>query len=579
MLAISDARQFPRHSIIPGFGLSFGITLTYVGLLVAIPLTVLFLQATGAGWAKISAELLSSRTLAAFRVSFGTAFIAGLINAVFGFLVAWMLVRYNFPGRRIIDALIDLPFALPTAVAGISLASLYAENGWIGSVLAHVGIRVAFTPLGILVALIFLGLPFVVRTVEPVLRESSKDVEEAAALLGAPRWRILSRVVLPPLLPPIITGFTLAFARAVGEYGSVIFIAGNMPGYSEILPLLIVVKLEQFDYSGATVIASIMLIVSFVLIFAINLLHAWLRKRQGGESKPTAQGSHRAQHHGLKTQLPLTEPPPVRATLIVVALAFLVLLLILPLVVVFTEALRQGIAAYFAAMQEPEALAAIRLTLLTAAIVVPTNMAFGIAAAWSITKFDFPGKNLLLTIIDLPFSVSPVVAGMLFVLLFGLQGLFGSWLLEHGIKIIFAIPGIVIATLFITLPFVARELIPLMQKQGTASEEAALILGANGRQTLWRVTLPNIKWALLYGILLCNGRALGEFGAVAVVSGHIANLTNTMPLHIEVLYNDYAFVAAFAIASLLTLMAIATLVVKTFLEWHAGTQLSGSQTK
>jgi sulfate ABC transporter permease protein CysT len=247
-----------------------------------------------------------------------------------------MLVRYDFPGRRIIDALIDLPFALPTAVAGISLASLYAENGWIGSMLAHVGIKVAFTPLGILVALIFVGLPFVVRTVEPVLRESSKDLEEAAALLGASRWRILSRVVVPPLMPAIMTGFTLAFARAVGEYGSVIFIAGNMPGYSEILPLLIVVKLEQFDYSGATVIASLMLIVSFILIFAINLLQTWLRKCQGGESKPAAQGSPYAQRYAQETQLPLTESLRVRAALIVVALTFLVLLLILPLVVVFT---------------------------------------------------------------------------------------------------------------------------------------------------------------------------------------------------------------------------------------------------
>jgi len=576
--AISDARKFRRHSIIPGFGLSLGITLTYVGLLVAIPLAVLFLQSVGAGWTKISAELLSPRTLAAFRVTFGMAFIAGLINAVFGFLVAWMLVRYDFPGRRIIDALIDLPFALPTAVAGISLASLYAENGLIGSVLAHVGIKVAFTPLGILVALIFVGLPFVVRTVEPVLRESSKDVEEAAALLGAPRWRILSKVVLPPLIPAIMTGFTLAFARAVGEYGSVIFIAGNMPGYSEILPLLIVIKLEQFDYLGATVLASLMLIVSFVLLLAINLLQTCLRMHQGGESKTAGQDSRRAGHNVLDTQLPLSEPLAVRTALIGVTLIFLVLLLILPLVVVFTEALRRGFAAYFAAMLEPEALAAIRLTLLTAAIVVPINMIFGIAAAWSITKFDFPGKNLLTTMIDLPFSVSPVVAGMLFVLLFGLQGLFGSSLLEHGVKIIFAVPGIVIATLYNTLPFVARELIPLMQKQGTASEEAALILGASGWQTLSRVTLPNIKWALLYGVLLCNGRALGEFGAVAVVSGHIANLTNTMPLHIEVLYNDYAFVTAFAIASLLTLMALATLVLKTFLEWHAGTLLSRGQT-
>jgi sulfate transport system permease protein len=220
--------------------------------------------------------------LSAFRVSFGIALFAALINAVFGFLVAWVLVRYEFPGRRFIDALIDLPFALPTAVAGISLTSLYATNGWLGEALAHAGIKVAFTPLGILVALIFVGLPFVVRTVEPVLQDFDREVEEAAALLGASRRKILFRVVFPPLLPAVMTGFTLAFARAIGEYGSVIFIAGNMPGYSEILPLLIIIKLEQFDYTGAAVIASLMLIASFVLLLAINLLQAWTRRRQGG---------------------------------------------------------------------------------------------------------------------------------------------------------------------------------------------------------------------------------------------------------------------------------------------------------
>jgi len=260
--------------------------------------------------------------------------------------------------------------------------------------------------------------------------------------------------------------------------------------------------------------------------------------------------------------------------LIAVALVFLVLFLIFPLVVVFTEALRQGIGVYVAALTEPKAVAAIELTLLTALIVVPLNAAFGIAAAWAITKFEFPGKDLLITLIDLPFSVSPVIGGMVFLLLFGLQGLFGPWLDDHGIKIIFAIPGIVIATLFVTLPFVARELIPLMQKQGTQQEEAALMLGASGWQTLRRVTLPNIKWGLLYGILLCNGRAIGEFGAVAVVSGHIMGLTNTMPLHVEVLYNDYAFAGAFAVASLLTLMALATLALKTWLEWRTGSRVA-----
>ena len=271
-----------KRSVIPGFGLTLGITLSYLGLMVIIPLCVLFLLASEAGWTKIVAELSSPRTLSAFRVSFGIAVLAALINAMFGFVVAWVLVRYEVPGRRFVDSLIDLPFALPTAVAGISLAQLYATNGWLGQWLDLFGVKVAFTPLGILIALIFVGLPFVVRTIEPVLQDFDRELEEAAALLGAARRAILLRVVFPPLLPALITGFTLAFARAIGEYGSVIFIAGNMPGISEILPLLIVIKLEQFDYAGATVLASLMLIASFVLLLAINLLQAWTRRRQGG---------------------------------------------------------------------------------------------------------------------------------------------------------------------------------------------------------------------------------------------------------------------------------------------------------
>ena len=283
-----------------------------------------------------------------------------------------------------------------------------------------------------------------------------------------------------------------------------------------------------------------------------------------------------AERAELPIHLPLEEPRAVRVVLIAVALLFLVVFLILPLVAVFVEAFRGGIGAYFAAITEPEALSAIYLTLLIALISVPLTAAFGIAAAWSVTKFEFKGKSLLLTLIDLPFSVSPVIAGMVFVLLFGLQGIFGTWLSAHGIKIIFAVPGIILATLFIVLPFVAREVIPLMQQQGTTQEEAAVLLGANGWQTLWHVTLPNIKWALLYGVLLCNGRAIGEFGAVSVVSGHIAGLTNTMPLHVEVLYNDYAFAASFAVASVLSLMAVVTLVLKNVLEWRSGERTSGS---
>lgn len=263
------------------------------------------------------------------------------------------------------------------------------------------------------------------------------------------------------------------------------------------------------------------------------------------------------------------EPAWFKWSLIAVSLTFFALFLLLPLIAVFAEALRKGWDTYLAALVEPDALSAIRLTLIAAAISVPLNLSFGVAAAWAITKFDFRGKHLLITLIDLPFSVSPVVAGLIYVLVFGAQGWFGPWLQEHDLKIIFAVPGIVLATVFVTVPFIARELIPLMQAQGKEEEEAAVVLGANGWQTFWHVTLPNIKWGLLYGVILSNARAMGEFGAVSVVSGHIRGLTNTLPLHVEILYNEYQFAAAFAVASLLALLALVTLVIKTWVERQA----------
>ncbi len=262
------------------------------------------------------------------------------------------------------------------------------------------------------------------------------------------------------------------------------------------------------------------------------------------------------------------ESPIARIVLITVALAFLGVFLLLPLIAVFAEALQAGVQPFLDAVVEPDAIAAITLTLTVAAISVPLNIVFGIAAAWAITKFDFRGKGFLITLIDLPFSVSPVVAGLIYILLFGANGWFGGWLAAHDLQIVFAVPGIVIATIFVTFPFVARELIPLMQEQGRDDEEAALSLGASGWQTFWHVTLPNIRWGLLYGVLLCNARAMGEFGAVSVVSGHIRGETNTMPLHVEILYNEYNFVAAFAVASLLAGLALVTLVLKSVLEWR-----------
>jgi sulfate transport system permease protein len=263
-----------------------------------------------------------------------------------------------------------------------------------------------------------------------------------------------------------------------------------------------------------------------------------------------------------------TEPAWVRWSLIALALGLVSLFLLLPLAAVFTEALRKGLPAALEALHEPDAWSAIRLTLLTAAVAVPLNLVFGVAAAWAVAKYEFKGKAFLTTLIDLPFSVSPVVAGLIYVLMFGAQGWIGPWLAEHDIKIVFAVPGIILATVFVTFPFIARELIPLMQAQGTDEEQAAIVLGATGWQTFWHVTLPNIKWGLVYGVILCNARAMGEFGAVSVVSGHIRGQTNTLPLHVEILYNEYQSVAAFAVASLLALLALLTLLIKSMVEWQ-----------
>lgn len=272
-------------------------------------------------------------------------------------------------------------------------------------------------------------------------------------------------------------------------------------------------------------------------------------------------------------KLSTTEPRWVRWLLTGIALSFILLFLVLPLAAVFTEALRKGLDAYLEGLREPDAWAAIKLTLITAAIAVPLNLVFGVAAAWCIAKYNFKGKAFLITLIDLPFSISPVVAGLMYVLVFGAHGWLGPWLAAHDIKIIFAVPGIVLATVFVTFPFIARELIPLMQAQGNDEEQAAIVLGASGWQTFWKVTLPNIKWGLLYGVILCNARAMGEFGAVSVVSGHIRGQTNTIPLHVEILYNEYQSVAAFAAASLLALLALVTLVIKTIAEWKHEQQM------
>ncbi|MGZ8262308.1 MAG: sulfate ABC transporter permease subunit CysW [Methylotenera sp.] len=291
----------------------------------------------------------------------------------------------------------------------------------------------------------------------------------------------------------------------------------------------------------------------------------------------TTSSQYSSYHTKIARSRATSEPTWIRWVLITITLLFLALFLLVPLAAVFTEALRKGFYTYITALSDPDALSSIKLTLIAAVIGVPLNLVFGVAAAWAIAKFEFKGKSILITLIDLPFAVSPVIAGLIYVLIFGLQGWVGSSLIDHDLKVIFAIPGIVLATVFVTFPFVARELIPLMQAQGKDEEEAGLVLGASGWQILWRITLPNIKWGLLYGVILTNARAMGEFGAVSVVSGHIRGMTNTMPLHVEILYNEYNYAAAFAVASLLALLALVTLVLKSYVEWQVARNASSHE--
>jgi sulfate transport system permease protein len=547
-----------RHGVLPGFAPALSLVSLYVGLVVVLPLAALALKAASLTGADFLQIVTAPRALAAYRLSFGAALLAALLNAVFGLLVAWVLARYRFRGRALLDAFVDLPFALPTAVAGLTLTALYSGQGWIGRFLEPLGLKVAFAPAGVVLALTFVGLPFVVRAIQPVLEELDPELEEAAGVLGASRLQAFLKVVFPNLLPPLLTGFTLAFARALGEYGSIVFISGNLPMKTEIAPLLIVTKLEQFDEAGATAIAVVLLLASFALVFAANALQRWTRRLAGASAMAASRG--------FRPAPTLAERPAVRRALVAAALAFLGLFVFLPLASVFAQALQKGPAAYLAAITEPNAVAAIRLTLLTAALVVPFHLVFGLLTAWLLAKFRFRGKGLLATLVDLPFAVSPVIGGLVFVLLFGRRGFLGPFLSAHEWKVIYAVPGIVLATVFVTFPFVTREVLAVLEAQGNGEEEAALTLGAGGWQTFFRVTLPKARGGLLTGVVLCNARAMGEFGAVSVVSGHIRGVTNTIPLHVEILYNEYDLTGAFAVASLLTFLALVTLAVKRFEE-------------
>ncbi len=540
----------PARHVLPGLRLSLSWTLLHLSAFVLIPLAAIVVGGLRLSFDELWALVSSPRASRAFALSFGASAAAGLVAMTVGTVVAWALVRRRFPGRAIVDALVDLPFALPTAVAGIALTAVYARTGPLGGLLERLGIEVAYTRMGVVLALVFVGLPFVVRAVQPVLAAIDPAQEQAAMLLGASRWQTFFRVVLPQVRPAALTGFALAFARGLGEYGSVIFIAGNMPMKTEIVPLLIMTELEQFAYPAATALGLVMLVISLLMLVLINLLQARaarsVRLGAGGHDPKPAQGSTGTGGIGL----------------VLIGAGVMVVLVLVPVLVVLEGAFGDGLGPWWRALTSPDTAHAVGLTLAVVGATLPLVIAFGLAAAWALAKFEFPGRRLLVSLIDLPFAVSPVIAGMAFILLFGGHTELGRWLAEHDLRIVFAFPGLVLATVFVTTPMLARELLPLLEGQGDEQELAALTLGASGWQMLLRVTLPRIRWALVYGIALATARAVGEFGAVSVVSGHVRGRTNTLSLHVEALYGEYDATGAFAVATLLLAVAFAALAVQ-----------------
>ena len=576
-------RLSPAGRALPGFGLGLGTSLLYLGLLVLLPLAACVLKAAELSFDEFRAAVWNDRAVAAYQLTFGASLQAALINVPLGLVVAWTLVRYDFPGKRIVDALVDVPFALPTAVAGLVYGSLYVKTGWLGQFLVPLGFEGAFSRTGIVLVLVFTGFPFVVRTVQPVLEDMDAELEQAASTLGASKWQTFRRVLFPMLVPPTLTGFTLAFARAIGEYGSVIFVSSNIRGQTEIAPVLIVSRLEEFAYREAAAIAVLLLVVSFALLAVVNLLERWtqpgaaprlVRRPLAALGRGFEAVSAWAAGQGVVRLLGRRLAPLgglviryLKQLMIGATVLVLGVLVAVPLANVFAQAFGKGPVAYFRFLfDDPDTRHAVFLTAVVAPLAVALNTVFGVAAAYTIARFRFPGRTLLTTLIDLPFSVSPVVAGLALVLVFGLHSPLGGWLKEHGFQVIFAPPGLVLATAFVTFPFVARELLPVLEANGPDEELAARSLGATGWQMFWRVTLPNVKWGLLYGVILCNARAMGEFGAIYVVSGRIGGQTDTMPLRVEKLFQEYNQPAAFAVASVLTLLAVVTLGAKAALE-------------
>ena len=550
------------------------ITWLYLSVMLLLPVAALVAQALSLPLGEIWRIATEPVALSASGVTLTTALAAAVTNGVAGLAIAWILVRYRFPGRALLDAALDLPLALPAVVTGLTLVTVYGDRGWLGSLLLPLGIQVSYSRLGVYMAMLFSSLPFVVRAVQPVLMCLDSALEEAAAGLGASPGRRFREVLLPLLLPATLTGIALGFARAVGEYGAVVLIASNLPFKDLIAAVLIMQRLEQYDIAGATVLGLVMLLFALVMLWAINLLQAWNQPRRGGAGGGQPRMILRTNDlcdPGLDSQAFGSK----RFFLVGSVLVYLALVLMVPTANLFFQALRGGLGPLMATLGQREFLTALRLSLAIAAIALPLNMAFGLCAAWAIThrQADKPlqqarSSSLLLSLIDLPLSISPVVAGLMIVLLYGRGGWFSPLLDAGQIRIVFAWPGMVLATAFVTLPFVVREVLPVWRAISPSQEEAARSLGVGDFAIFQRLTLPQVRSSLGYGMVLTWARAIGEFGAVTVVSGSIIGKTQTLSLFVEDAYKNYQTQSAYVAAMLLACLALIAVGLRLLAERH-----------
>lgn len=525
------------------------VAIGYLGVAILLPLSAILKSGLSEGLATFWIDVTNPMAFAALKLTLLVAVITTLINLVMGTLTAYVVERYEFPGRRLLNSIIDLPFAIPTLVTGVMLVLLYGPQSTLGAWLSSKGIQVIFNTPGIVVALLLVTYPFVIRAVQPVLIELDRSQEEAAYTIGASKWTIFRTIILPAISPAIITGALLSFARALGEFGAIVVVAGNIPGRTLTSPVYVYGQLESYNQRGASAVSVVLLALSFTLMLVVD----WMQKRWDIQGETVGGTRARTERPGL-----------IEWTLIATALLYATVLLAGPLVAMMWGAFYEGLDAFWAQITSANALSALKLTLLLGAGATLINAILGVCIAWVLVRDDFKGKRFINGMVDLPFAVSPVIAGLMVILLFGR----GGWLTPVtevlGLKIVFAWPGMLLATVFISLPFIIREVMPVLAQVGVDQEQAAYTMGATGLQAFRHITLPSIKWGLLYGISLTLARSIGEFGTVLVVSGGVSGLTETSTLFIFRSLDDRNYTAAYATALLLACITFIIFIMMEF---------------